>query len=161
MNGLFMLYASQVLLAAALVGLVLNGADRIGRKLGALAIGGATMLTSWLALTDLLSRPKPVALERHPALMRDAEVLAGRIVENEAIHVWLQVDGTSEPRAYTLPWDRQQAEELQRALGEAAEDGGAARMRLAPGSGAADQEPVFHVEPPPPSPPKRVPPGSG
>jgi hypothetical protein len=161
MNELFVFFASEVAVAAALVGLVLRGRGHIGSKLTALSLGGVAMLTSWLALTDLLSRPKPFILERRPALMGDALVLAGRIVENEAIHVWLQLDGTSEPRDYTLPWDRQRAEELQRVLEEVAQDGGAARLRLSRRQANADQEPVFHVEPPPPSPAKTVPPGSG
>lgn len=161
MSGLFIFFATQVAIAAALVGLVLYSRERIDPKLAALALGGTAMLIGWLALTDLVSRPKPLVLERRPALMVDAEVLAGRIVENEAIHVWLQLDGASEPRAYTLPWDRRRAEELQQALGRAAQDGGATRMRLVPHRAEADQEPVFHAEPPPPSPPKRVPSGPG
>lgn len=157
MSEIFTFFAGEVLLAAALVGLILHGRHRFGLKLAGLSLGAVAMLTSWLAITDLLSRPKPLILERRPALVGEAVVLAGRIVENEAIHVWLQLDGAAEPRAYSLPWDRRRAEELQRTLAQAERVGGITRMRLPP-QGDDDAAPVFHAEPPPATPPKVVPP---
>lgn len=156
MTDLFTLFASEVLVAAALVGLILHGRESVTLKVAALGLGGTAMLLGWVALTDFLSRPKPLFLERRPALVREAEVIAGRIVEDEAIHLWLMPSGSREPRAYTLPWDRRRAEELQGALMHAGRDGRTIRFRL-PGSEPDDLEPMFHPEPPPQSPPKTVP----
>lgn len=156
MTELFALFASEVVVAAALVGLILHGRESVTLKVAALGLGGTAMLLSWLALTDLLSRPKPLALERRPMLVREAEVISGRVVEDEAIHLWLLPSGGREPRAYTLPWDRRRAEELQAALAHAPRDGAIIRFWL-PSSTADDREPVFHPEPPPPSSPKTAP----
>lgn len=156
MTELFLLFVVDALLAAALAGLVLHGRGVLSLKVAALGLGATLMLMSWLALTDLLSRPKPIALELHPALIREAEVVSGRIVEDEAIHLWLMPEAGTEPRAYTLPWDRRRAEELQKSLARAGRDGGTVRFRLP--SGPSDtRTPVFHPEPPRPSPAKSVP----
>lgn len=153
MTELFTLFASEVLVAAALVGLILHGRESVRLKIAALGLGGTAMLLGWVALTDLLSRPKPLILERRPALVREAEVIAGRIVEDEAIHLWLLPSGGREPRAYTLPWDRRRAEELQAALVQSRHGGATIRFWL-PTETTDDRQPVFHAEPPSTLPPK-------
>lgn len=149
-------FAIEVVIAASLVGVIIHGQDRLPLKLAALGLGGVAMVTTWFALVDLLSRPKPIALEHRPALLAEAVLLAGHIVEEEAIHVWLQLDAEPEPRAYTLPWSRQRAEELQRALAGASVDGSTVMMSMA-GPQVDEAEPLFYALPPPPLPPKAVP----
>ncbi|MGE3289770.1 MAG: hypothetical protein AB7I59_02725 [Geminicoccaceae bacterium] len=153
MIDLFTLYAAEVLLTAALAGLALRCAASALVRLLALALGAAVMVVSWLALTDLLSRPKPIALENRPVVLREAVVISGDIVENQAIHLWLRLPELEEPRAFTLPWDRRRAEELETALGRAGREGGRVRL-IWPGRDPTELEPMFHPEPPPPLPPK-------
>jgi hypothetical protein len=84
-------------------------------------------------------------------------VLAGTIEEGERIYVWLQLDGTAEPRAYALPWDREQARELQEALRSAENDGTGVRMRLPFEPSVDPERPKFYALPQPPLPPKDLP----
>ncbi len=44
------------------------------------------------------------------AALAEATVIAASVREEEAIFLWLQIDGVDEPRAYTLPWSRRAAE---------------------------------------------------
>jgi hypothetical protein len=150
MRAAFGFFVIEVVTMATLVGLIIHGRDRLSVKLAALGLGGVAMVTTWLALVDLLSRPKPILLEHRPALLADAVLLAGHIVENEAIHVWLQLDDAGEPRAYTLPWSRRRAEELQQALAGVAADGGTVVMGAATARSDDDAEPLFYARPPEP-----------
>lgn len=111
-----------------------------------------------IALIGLLSRPKPVALEWDGAGLRDARVIAASLREGEAIYVWLQIDRDGAPRAYVLPWDRQQAEDLQRAMREARAKRTGLRMRQPFEPTWDRREPRFYALPQPPMPPK-TPPG--
>lgn len=156
MLAAFWFFLIEVVTAAALVGLIIHGRDRLPVKLAALGLGGVAMLTTWFALVDLLSRPKPLILEHRPTLLANAALLAAHIIEGEAIHVWLEIDGAGEPRAYTLPWSQQHAEQLQRALAGAAVDGGTVVMGE-PAPASEESEPLFYARPPEPLPPKTVP----
>src|SRR5688500_14594885 len=101
-------FALAALAAAALATIAAWAPRRLLPKLAALAVFALFLPLGYAALVDLLSRPKPVSAawwERRAA-ERDATVLAGRIQEDEAIYLWLELPGTPEPRAYRLPWDR-------------------------------------------------------
>jgi len=70
--------------------------------------------TAYAGLSRLLSMPKPVELEWWHANAEEAIVLASTFREDEAIYLWLQLRDLAEPRAYTLPWNRDLAEQLHR-----------------------------------------------
>ena len=103
---------------------------RLAIKSAALATAVQFLPVSYAALVDLLSKPKPVDLEWLQSDAAQAEVLASRLVEDEAIYLWLQLPDVAEPRAYVLPWDRGSAEQLQQAMREAEQNGGGVQMRL-------------------------------
>lgn len=108
----------------------------------------------YAGLSDLLSRPKPVALEWWLDKADEATVLGSQMQEGQGLYLWLQVAGEPEPRAYRMPWDQKAAQELQAALEEAQRNGTQARMRL-PFERSLDQrEPKFYAPPQLAMPPK-------
>jgi hypothetical protein len=95
---------------------------------------------------ELLSRPKPLRLEWRDAAT--AKVLGANLREGEAIYVWLQVDGSPEPRAYALPWSMKLAQQLQDAMQSGQASGGGVEMRQPFGAGSGDDKaPKFYAPP--------------
>jgi hypothetical protein len=94
---------------------------------------------------ELMSRPKPVALEWRD--VTQATVLSASLREGEAIYVWLQIEGTSEPLAYALPWSLEAAQQLQGAMAEVEETGTAVVMSQPFDGGLDDREPKFYATP--------------
>jgi hypothetical protein len=148
-------YTVMVALAGAIAAVALWARVRRTLKVVVLGLTAAWLVVAYGALAELLSRPKPVSLEFARA---EADVLAGRIVEGEAIYVWLGFGDLAEPRAYRLPFDRATAEELRRALQEGREHGGGVKMRLPFEPSLDDQEPRFYAPPRPRLPAKPHPP---
>ncbi len=154
-------YTAMVALAGAIAALALWARVRRSLKVVVLALTAAWLVVAYGALAELLSRPKPVGLEFARAQAAEAEVLAGRIVEDEAIYLWLGFGDLAEPRAYRLPFDRATAEELRRALERSREEGGGGvKMRLPFEPSLDDQEPRFYAPPQPRLPSKPHPPGN-
>ena len=129
---------------------------RLAIKSTALTTAVLFLPLSYAALVDLLSKPKPVDLEWWLSEAAEAEVLASRLVEDEAIYLWLQLPDLSEPRAYVLPWDRASAEQLQEAMREAEQQGSGVQMRVPFEPSLEDREPRFYAPPQPALPPKDV-----
>jgi hypothetical protein len=82
-------------------------------------------------------------------------VLGSSVQEDEAIYLWLQLDGVAEPRAYALPWSRQLAEQLQNAQREAEQQQGELRMRVPFENSLDELQPRFYAMPQPQLPPKQ------
>jgi hypothetical protein len=154
MTDLTPLFALTALLAAALATICVWSHRRLPLKAGALALAFALMGTAYAAMLDLLSKPKPASFEWFLAKAGEATVLGSSTVEDEAIFVWLQLDGADEPRAYRLPWDKRTAEQLQEAARSAAEQQTALRMRMPFEKSLDDREPRFYALPQPALPPK-------
>ncbi len=142
-------YSAMVALAAAIAALALWARVRRSLKIAVLSLTAVWLVVAYVSLSELLSRPKPVDLEFVRASVAEAEVLAGRIVEDEAIYLWLDLDELREPRAYRLPFDRDTAEELRKALEAGARDGVGVRMRLPFEPSLDDGEPRFYAPPQP------------
>jgi hypothetical protein len=157
MSSMPLVFAATIVLASALGTIALWAPRRLAAKLGALGIFSLFLPVGFAGWSDLLSRPKPIAFEWLQARAGEATVLAGTIQEGERIYVWLQLDGTAEPRAYELPWDREQARELQEALRSAENDGTGVRMRLPFEPSLDPEQPKFYALPQPPLPPKDLP----
>jgi len=153
-------YTAMVALAGAIAAVALWARVRRTLKVVVLALTAAWLVVAYGALAELLSRPKPVSLEFARTQAAEADVLAGRIVEDEAIYVWLGFGDLVEPRAYRLPFDRETAEQLRKALEESREQGGGVKMRLPFEPSLDDQEPRFYAPPQPRLPLKPHPPGN-
>jgi hypothetical protein len=159
MTMLPLFYTAMVALAGAIAGLALWARVRRPIKALVLTLTAAWLVVAYGALAELLSRPKPVDLEFARAGMPEAEVLAGRVVEDEAIYLWLDFLDDGEPRAYRLPFDHETAEQLRKAMEQGDETGGGVRMRLPFAPSLDDGEPRFYAPPQPRLPLKPVEPG--
>lgn len=150
-------YSVMVVTASILAGITLWARVRRWMKVLCLGLTAIWFVTAYGALADLLSRPKPVDLEFANSKVAEAEVIAGRIIENEAIFVWLGLENEVQPRAYQLPWDLQLAEELRKALEEGKANGTQAFMRLPFEPTLDHEEPRFYALPQPRLPLKPLP----
>ena len=148
------LFALAALIAACLGSIAVWAPRRLLVKASALGAFALFMPLGFAGWSDLLSRPKPVAFEWWLSKADEATVLAGTFREGQGIYVWLQLDGTDEPRAYRLPWDQRTAEQLQQAARAAAEQQTALRMRMPFEKSLDDREPRFYALPQPALPPK-------
>ncbi len=154
------LFAAAAALAT-LLGFIAVWAPRrlLVKVVAVLAVAGFLPL-GYLALVELLSRPKPVALEWWLAQAEEATVLGSLMKEGEGIYLWLQLAEAEQPRAYVLPWNRRLAEQLQKAREEAEEQQTELRMRLPFEPSLDDREPKFYALPQPALPPKDLLPGA-
>lgn len=147
--GLFLL---TICLAAALATIAIWSPRRLAVKLVAVAALVLFLPLAWAAFVELLSRPKPAALEWVRAQADEAIVLASSIDEGQSIYVWLKLAEVPEPRAYVLPWDPELALQLQEATRAA--DGAGIAMRLPFEPSLDDLRPRFYPLPQPALPPK-------
>jgi hypothetical protein len=157
MSNLPFLFATAVAVAMALGSIAIWAPRRLVAKVAALGTFALFLPIGFAGWSDLLSRPKPVAYEWFQARSDEATVLAGTVREGESIYVWLQLDGADEPRSYELPWDREQAQQLQEAMRSAENDGTGVRMRLPFEPTLDPEEPKFYALPQPALPPKDAP----
>lgn len=157
MSDLTPLFALLAVLAATLSTVSVWSPRRLAVKAGALVVAFGLMGTGYAAMLDLLSKPKPANFEWWLDKVGEATVLGNTMVEDQAIYLWLQLDGVKEPRAYELPWDQRTAEQLQTAARAAAEQQSALRMRLPFERSLDDRDPRFYAMPQPGLPPKGAP----
>ena len=129
----------------------------VWRRLAIAGLGVAALAASSFALTEALGRPKPVSLELlHGQGDGDAELLGVKVVPDVEIFVWVQMPGDDGPRAFVLPWNADQAEQLQRAQREGQEGGTGAAMRM-PWEATLDPDsPMAWSAPQPAMPEKQV-----
>ncbi len=150
MDALIPLFAVVVVLTAALAGIAIWAPRALRLKLTALGMTALLLPLTYLSLTELLGRPKPVDLEWNQTVFTDANVLAADLREGEAIYLWLQADGASAPRAYALPWNLTVARQLYAAQQSAQIEGTPLRMRRnSSNQPDEDSEPMFYAPPQP------------
>jgi hypothetical protein len=118
------------LLAAGLASIAIWSPRRLMVRVGAVALTALFLPAAWAAMSDLMSRPKPVAFEWWHEAEDEATVLSSQLREGDGVYLWLQISGAVEPRSYRLPWDRKVAEELEKARAEAEKNGMPLVMRL-------------------------------
>ena len=154
MTELTYLFGAVAVLAGAISSISIWAPRRLAMKL--LAVGAVTLFlpTAYAGFAQLLALPKPVGLEWWQANAAEATVLAASLREGEAIYLWLQLKDVREPRAYTLPWHRDLAEQLQAAQREAEEAQTQVQMRLPFENSLDEQEPKFYAMPQPQMPAK-------
>ena len=117
MTELTYLFATLAVLTGVMTSISIWAPRQLRLKLGALGAAVLFLPAAYASFLHLLSMPKPVALEWWHAKAAEATVLASTLIEGEGIYLWLQLSGAAEPRAYLLPWNRDLAEQLQRAPG--------------------------------------------
>ena len=154
MDHIMYLFTAVVLIAAALAGITIRAPRALWIKVSALVLAALLMVTAYASLADLLGRPKSVGMEWAKSALPEATVLAASMREGEAIYLWLRFDGTSEPRAYVLPWKMATAKRLHEAMGKAEAEGTAVRMARPFQSNRDPNTPLFYADPQPALPPK-------
>jgi len=159
-SALIFLFVPLVLVAALLSNIGIWSPRRLWLKLSALVAAVSFIPLGYTSLSELMSRSKPVALEWLRRELPEATLLGANMQENQAIYLWLKVPEISEPRAYTLPWNRKLAEQLQRAQREAKKNRNGVRVRR-PFDGTDDpRERMFYAAPQQALPPKPAPDGA-
>ena len=148
------LFGTGVAILALLCTICVWAPRRLAVKLGTLALALGFIPVGYAALADLMSKPKPVALEWWHAKAAEATVVASTMHEGKGIYLWLQLPEIAEPRAYVLPWSREVADQLQKAMQEAEDSQSAVGMRLPFEPSLDDREPRFYALPQPALPPK-------
>ena len=144
-------------LAAVLALISIWSPRRVWTKVTALVTTALFLPVVYISLVDMLSRPKPVDMEWLNANATSAAVLGAQMIEDEAIYLWLGIEGLAEPRAYVLPWDQETAKQLHEAQRAAEADGTGVRVEMPFESSVDDRERKFYAEPQPPLPAKQVP----
>jgi hypothetical protein len=123
-------FALVALLAAGLASIAIWSPRRLLIRVGAVALATLFLPTAWAAMSDLMSRPKPIDFEWWHQAEGEATVLSSQLREGDGVYLWLQISGAVEPRSYRLPWDRKLAEDLEKARAEAEKNGTPMMMRM-------------------------------
>ena len=160
MDSFAYLYVALALVGAALASIAVWSRRRAQWKAVAVGLLAALVVIGYFSYSMLLSRPKPLSLDMMD--VSGAHVLSAALREDEAIYLWLSVEGT--PRFYALPWDQAAAQRLQSVMRETrrsghdvviqrAEEGGDVD---APEEGATGANNFYAVPPPLLLPTKRL-----
>ena len=157
MTDLFYSFVTFAGLFATLAAISICAPRPLWIKISALGVTTLCLPAAYVSLADLLSRPKPVALEWSRPNLSEAVVLGSNLREGESIYLWLKVASLEEPRSYVLPWNQKVAEQLYGAQREANSKGTVVRMKTVVMAGRADEDRMFYAVPQSPLPPKDPP----
>lgn len=157
MSELGALFAGLGALAFVLANIAIWAPRRLRVKLAALVTAAVFLPALYLSLSEMLSRPKPVAAEWLRRELAEATVLDAQLQEGRAIYIWLAIEGADEPRAYALPWSERLARQLHGARRNAETSGTRLKMRLPFRPSLDRRQQVFYATPQPPPPEKQVP----
>lgn len=130
MSNLPYLFGAFVLVGALLALITVWARRGLWLRAGAVGLFALLAAMQFASLVDLLSRPKPAGLEFWSSATEEALVMAAKIDEGRAIYVWLKLPGIREPRYYELPWSREAAIDLQKAMRAAGQHGSQIVLRL-------------------------------
>jgi len=113
---IFYISAAVILIGAALASIAIWAPRPTWVRFVAVAIVILFIPAMYLQMTELLSRPKPMSFEWYERATDEAVVLGVSLKEQVSIHLWLQVDGSSVPRNFVVPWNVKLAEKLEDAM---------------------------------------------
>lgn len=147
MDRLLLLFIVAGALVALLANIAVWAPRKLRLKVTALITTALFLPTAYVTLSDLMSRPKPVAIEWLERTLPEATVLSAQLREDVAIYLWLAMEGVEEPRAYALPWSEPLARQLFAAQHEAEQQGTELRMRRPFETSLDDQEQMFYAAP--------------
>lgn len=156
MRDLTYIFMWCIILVAGLGTIAIWAPRRFAIKLLAIGIVALTMSSAYVAMANLLSYPKPISLEWYGGKVEEASVISAFVQEGQAIYVWLRLSDATEPRAFALPWNRDMAEQLQKARQEANEQGGGLSLKMPFEKSWDKREPKFYALPQPVLPPKDI-----
>ena len=152
MDSFAYLYVVLALVGAALASIAVWSRRRALWKAVAVGLLAALVVIGYFSYSMLLSRPKTLSSELES--VAGARVLSAALREDEAIYLWLSIDGT--PRFYALPWDQAAAQRLQSVMRETRRSGHDVVIRSAEGGGdesepeeASPEVHTFYAVPPP------------
>jgi hypothetical protein len=154
MLDLTLFFVLGVVLACGLASIAIWSPRKLWVKGTALAMAAALFGIGYAGFASMLSRPKPMSMAWAEQQIGEANLVGSSMVEGQAIYVWLQFDGSPEPRAFALPWDIRAAQQLQQALQEAEANGTGVRMKMSPGDAMDGGEARFWAKPQEPMPDK-------
>ena len=152
MDSFAYLYIALAIVGAALASIAVWSRRRALWKAAAVGLLAALVVIGYFSYSMLLSRPKSLSPEMES--VAGARVLSAALREDEAIYLWLSIDGT--PRFYALPWDQTAAQRLQSVMRETRRSGHDVMIRTdqeaEDTSEAEEAEPevhTFYAVPPP------------
>ena len=119
MDSFAYLYVALALVGAALASIAVWSRRRALWKAAAVGLLAALVVVGYFSYSMLLSRPKMLSPELDD--VAGARVLSAALREDEAIYLWLSIEGT--PRFYALPWDQAAAQRLQSVMRETRRSG--------------------------------------
>ena len=119
MDSFAYLYIALALVGAALASIAVWSRRRAIWKAAAVGLLAALVVIGYFSYSMLLSRPKALSPEMEG--VTGARVLSAALREDEAIYLWLSIEGT--PRFYALPWDQEAAQRLQSVMRETRRSG--------------------------------------
>ncbi len=144
-------------LAAVLCSISIWAPRSVKMKLVALGCAAMFLPVGYIALNDILSRPKPVQLEAMHNKLDEVSVISSLMKEDEGIYLWLQLPEIAEPRSYKLPWSDNAAKQLHKAQQDAEANGTNVQMKKPFERTIDTSEPLFYAPPQAALPPKQPP----
>jgi hypothetical protein len=144
-------------LAFVLANIAIWSPRRLWVKIGALTTAAIFLPAAYMSLSEMLSRPKPVGNEWARRELAEATVISSQMVEDQAIYLWLSIEGIEEPRAYALPWNEKVARQLQGARRNAEARGTNVKMKNPFEQSNDERERIFYAAPQTPPPEKQQP----
>ena len=151
-------FFAAVLAAVLLATVAIWAPRRTVPRAAAVVLAVILIPASYVALTEILGRPKPVAHEWWSGQATTAVLLGTTVDEGRAIYLWVQLDGERRPRYYELPWRRRLAESIQEATDEAIETRGRIEIKDFFSKRAWDELGVVNMDIVPPNAPPLKPP---
>ena len=159
MEFLIYFFIGTVALFALLAAIAIWSPRRTAVRVVALVTAALMMPLGYLQLTELLSRPKPIDFEWFERKALSAVVLGARFEEGEAIYLWLQLESSTQPRYYTLPWRQELAGRPEQAVDDATARGSTVTIATPFSPKSLEELGNLNVEIiPPPVPPTKKPP---
>ena len=152
MDSFAYLYVALALVGAALASIAVWSRRRVIWRATAVGLLAALVVIGYFSYSMLLSRPKMLSPDMED--VAGGRVLSAALREDEAIYLWLSIEGT--PRFYALPWDRAAAQRLQSVMRETRRSGHDVVIRAGESGGdSAESEEAnpevhtFYAVPPP------------
>tara|TARA_B100000530_G_scaffold218568_1_gene140365 strand:- start:1773 stop:2318 length:546 start_codon:yes stop_codon:yes gene_type:complete len=121
MEILNVFYIIITALAALLISITIWSRRPFKWRLSAFFIGLGLITLLYVAILELLSRPKPAHMELFYKDVPEVVLLHASWEEEMAIYILVEIPGVDEPRLYILPWSREEAEKFQQAIEEGEE----------------------------------------
>jgi len=118
MDSLLLLFFAVVLIAAVLANIAIWSHRKTSLRVIAVLLTALFIPVTYVGITDVLSRPKPMTHEWFKRNVDEARVLGLDLVQGRAIYLWLRLDGDVEPTFYKLPWQPLLAERLENLVDE-------------------------------------------